>query len=141
MHPEYGVWRAMVARCHNPNATRYADYGGRGISVCEQWRHSYANFIADVGRRPSPSASIDRIDNDGNYEPGNVRWTDATTQANNSRRVRQITAWGETASLREWAKRRDISEDALAGRLDRGWSAERALSVPSVRGRNQHSLV
>ena len=86
---EYECWKAMKARCHNSNLAAFKDYGGRGISVCPRWLESYENFLADVGRRPSPQHSIDRYpDNDGNYEPGNVRWSTPTEQNNNRRPFR-----------------------------------------------------
>jgi hypothetical protein len=77
----------MRCRCRNPNQARFADYGGRGITVCERWR-DFAAFVADVGMPPGPGYSLDRIDNDGNYEPGNVRWATSKEQARNSRRYR-----------------------------------------------------
>jgi len=136
---EYGLFRSMISRCHNPNAQAFHRYGGRGISVGQRWRESYAAFIADMGRRPFPKACLDRIDNDGNYEPGNVRWTDMKTQANNTRRNRLVTAWGRTTTLQAWANSLGLSEDVISARLNLGWQPERAFSVPSRRGRNQYS--
>lgn len=81
----YRVWVAMIQRCTDPNATGYANWGGRGITVCERWRHSFEAFLADMGERPE-GCSIDRIDNGGNYEPGNVRWATALEQTQNRRR-------------------------------------------------------
>jgi hypothetical protein len=74
----------MLTRCRNPRNARYKDYGGRGITVCEAWR-SFEAFLADMGRRPSPAHSLDRRENDGNYEPGNCRWATPEEQANNRR--------------------------------------------------------
>jgi hypothetical protein len=83
--PERMVWKAMRQRCNNPSATGFSDYGGRGIKVCERWDSSYANFLADMGRRPSAKHSLDRINNDGNYEPGNCRWVTWSEQMRNRR--------------------------------------------------------
>lgn len=86
--PEYSAWRNMVGRC-TPGSRRYEVhreyYGDRGITVCDQWRASFVNFLADVGPRPSDQHSLDRIDNDKGYEPGNVRWATASEQAQNRR--------------------------------------------------------
>ena len=83
--PEYRAWRDMLSRCENPNTRYYELYGGRGISVCDRWRGSFEMFYADMGPRPSPRHSIDRIDNDGDYEPGNCRWATWTEQNANKR--------------------------------------------------------
>lgn len=87
--PTYRTWESMIQRTTNPNRNRFRYYGGRGITVCEQWR-DFANFFADMGERP-PGTSIDRINNDGNYEPGNCRWATPKEQANNTRRSRRIS--------------------------------------------------
>lgn len=83
--PEYHTWHGMIQRCTNPNFRHWKYYGGRGIVVCEQWRNDYSAFLLAVGRRPTPQHSIDRINNDGNYEPGNVRWATKSQQAFNRR--------------------------------------------------------
>lgn len=80
--PEYLAWRNMRTRCFNPRIQQWADYGGRGITVCERWL-TFENFYADMGLRPSPRHSLDRLDNDGNYEPGNVRWATREEQQQN----------------------------------------------------------
>lgn len=83
---EYDIWAAMIQRCCNPKHISYKYYGAIGIMVCERWRTSFANFFADMGLRPSSKHSIDRIDNGGNYEPGNCRWSTQSDQIKNQRR-------------------------------------------------------
>lgn len=89
---EYRTWRGMKNRCLNPNEPAYSNYGGRGISVCDRWLNSFPNFLADMGRKPSPRHSIDRIDNDGHYEPTNCRWATPLEQNNNRRPARKRSA-------------------------------------------------
>lgn len=80
---EHRIWRAMKERCCNPNDKAYKRYGGRGITICDRWRYSFQNFIADMGFRPADKNSIDRVDNSGNYEPSNCRWATYMEQAHN----------------------------------------------------------
>jgi hypothetical protein len=123
------VWRAMRDRCVNPNNKSFANYGGRGIRVCERW-DSFENFLADMGSR-SNGYSIDRIDNDGNYEPGNCRWTTTKQQMNNQRRNRVLEFNGESKTIAQWAESTGIKWLTLRQRLDRyGWTIERALTTP-----------
>jgi len=82
---EYDAWRSMKQRCLNPNYKQWKDYGGRGIQICQEWADSFDAFLADVGKKPEPHLTLDRIDNNGNYEAGNVRWADRTTQSRNRR--------------------------------------------------------
>jgi hypothetical protein len=139
--PEYRVWVGMVQRCAARNAGRkkYAGYAGRGIKVCQRWRESFAAFYADMGPRPSPKHSIDRINNDGDYEPGNCRWATASQQACNKRvnavhGLRKgnhvLTFNGSTRCLSEWARLTGIGRMTIQYRLWRGWSVEDALTRP-----------
>ena len=82
---EYHAWVAMKSRCSDVNHPAYKNYGGRGIGVCQRWRDSFEAFLLDIGRAPSPELSLDRIDNDGGYEPGNVRWATRSEQSSNQR--------------------------------------------------------
>ena len=91
---EWRAWNAMIRRCCYPSMDRYPRYGGRGITVCERWRHSFEAFLKDVGYAPSPEHTIDRIDNDGNYEPHNVRWATRSEQIRNSTKARHIEFGG-----------------------------------------------
>jgi hypothetical protein len=128
---EYRVWVGIRKRCLNPNDNLYPHYGGRGIRICERWLNSYEAFLEDVGRSPSEKLTLDRIDNDGDYEPGNVRWTTRTEQARNTRRNRRIEFRGEVRVLAEWAERLGIPYKVLHGRINKhGWSVERAFTSP-----------
>lgn len=126
--PEYVVWQNMLRRCRDPNNKRWARYGGRGISVHAAWVASFAAFLRDVGPRPSPAHTLDRVNNDGNYEPGNVRWTTCDKQAGNKSNTRWIEAFGERLSLSDWERRTGIHHTLIRYRLRVGWSPERALS-------------
>jgi hypothetical protein len=128
--PEHAAWLNIRNRCRNPNTTHYADYGGRGIKVCDRWRDSFADFFADMGPRPSANHTIDRIDNGGDYEPGNCRWATMSEQCNNRRTCRNLTFQGETHTVTEWAQIRGIAVDTLLARVRLGWSVERALTTP-----------
>jgi hypothetical protein len=117
----------MIARCTNPNLDYYHNYGGRGISVCERWR-DFANFHADMGERPL-NTSLDRIDNNGNYEPGNCRWATRSEQLLNTRRNHRVTALGRTQTVTEWGHELNILPITISTRLKRGWSVGEALNL------------
>lgn len=131
---EYRAWQAMRTRCNNPKASKYSYYGGRGIKVCERWNSSFSTFLTDMGRRPL-GHSLDRFpDNDGNYEPGNVRWANRQQQDNNKRTNHLITFKGETLPIGMWATRLGIPVETISSRLlHLGWSVDRALATPRRR--------
>lgn len=137
--PEYRSWQAMLQRCTNPRNPGYADYGGRGITVAAAWS-DFATFLRDVGPRPSLEHTLDRIDNEGSYVPGNVRWATTHQQANNVRRNHRLTFNGRTQTIALWAKEIGISSRTLRSRLRRGWAASRVLAEPvHVESRNRRA--
>src|SRR4051812_30076529 len=115
--PEFNVWRGMLKRCHLPTDKDYPNYGGRGIEVCERWKHSFVNFHQDMGDRPEPHLSVDRIDTNGNYEPSNCRWTTSTQQNRNRRNNHLVTFRGETKTISEWAEITGIQKSTIRRRL------------------------
>lgn len=125
---EYVTWACMVNRCHNPNATDAKHYGERGITVCDAWRKDFSTFLRDVGMAPSKRHTIDRIDNERGYEPGNVRWVTMTVQANNRRSNRMIEFNGRRMTLAEWSRVTGISYGTLKQRINRGWALDKALT-------------
>jgi hypothetical protein len=135
--PEYRAWVDMRSRCANDKNPRWKDWGGRGITVCERWLRSFEAFFSDVGPRPSPKHSLDRYpDNDGNYEPGNVRWATKQEQSRNRRDNRLLTFQGRTQTLAAWAVERGFNPATLGGRLERGWDLAQALTeAPAMVGR------
>ena len=122
----YFVWQGMKARC-----LRAPRYKGRGIKVCERWAdaHGFESFLADMGERPSPKHSIERIDNDGNYEPANCRWATKVEQGRNTRRNHFITINGEKKCVSEWSAKFGIPVQTLLRRVKLGWPVA-ALSKP-----------
>ncbi len=130
--PTYHVYQNMIARCYNTTHFKYYAYGARGISVCEKWRESFENFYKDMGRKPN-GKSIDRIDNNGSYSPGNCRWATLKEQQRNMRTNRLLTYSGRTHCMSEWAEIVGITRKALEGRLYRNWSIEMALTTPMMR--------
>jgi hypothetical protein len=128
--PEYAVWAGMLARCSNSANPNYSRYGGRGIKVCDRWRADFINFLEDMGRRP-PGCSIERINNNGDYEPGNCRWATAKEQANNRRSSRLIYYNGAIKTLTQWAEEAGIDHTLLHYRLKRGLPISRALHPPN----------
>lgn len=126
---EYPVWIGMIRRCLNPDSNSFKRYGGRGIKVCERWRDSFENFYTDMGPRP-PGSSIDRIDNDGDYEPKNCRWATWIEQCRNRRNNRLIEHSGKIQTLSAWAIETGIDGDSISSRLKAGWTVADALTTP-----------
>lgn len=137
----YGVWNMMKQRCNDPNCKAYKDYGGRGISVCDEWNESYSAFrewaIANGYDNSAKhgKCTIDRIDNSKGYEPGNCRFADAKTQSRNRRSNRVITHNGETLTLAEWSERTGLYQMTIYNRIRSGWTVEEALTTKPYGGK------
>lgn len=128
--PEYKSWFAMISRCEDEANDAYQQYGGRGITVCDEW-HDFDNFLRDMGKRPHVRMSIDRIDNDGPYCKENCRWTDSKTQNRNRRSNVTLTLNGVTKPVSAWAEDLGVSKEVIYQRLKNlGWSTEDALTIP-----------
>lgn len=127
------VWMQMMSRCYDPNHPKYERYGGRGIRVCDRWICRRL-FIEDMGERPD-GKSLNRINNDGNYEPSNCEWADATQQAQNRSSNRNIEFNGESHCITQWERITGIHRKTIAKRLESGWPVEKALTIPASRSR------
>lgn len=128
--PEYNSWVNLTQRCTNENYRNYHGYGGRGITVCDSWRQSFETFLADMGSKPSPKHSIDRIDNSKGYCKENCRWATQQQQCRNTRRNNLITFDGDTKCVSEWAEVTGLSRKNIERRLGLGWSVDRTLTTP-----------
>lgn len=128
--PEYRAWAQMMTRCNNPNADKYAYYGGRGIKVCDRWQ-KFENFLADMGVKPSKGHSVERKNNDGDYCPENCRWATKKEQSSNRRSNTLVTYQGRTQTLKQWAEEIGMKYATLHARISiRGWSVERSFTEP-----------
>lgn len=129
---EYAVWAAMIRRCTNKKDANYSHYGGRGISVSERWvgDNGFANFISDMGLRPTNGHTLERVNNDGNYEPANCKWATRKEQCRNFRHNRMLTFNGEEKCISEWAEIHGMTHDTLSRRLKKGMSIKEALNTP-----------
>lgn len=130
---EYNSWRAIKERCFNSRSKMFQHYGARGITMCSEWRANFEVFLAYVGPRPTEDHTVERIDVNGNYEPGNVKWADYQEQANNKRNTRYVDYRGERMSLKDAVRASGsvVHHEAVWGRITRmGWSLEQALETP-----------
>ena len=129
-NPLHSIWRGMKARCLSPKHKAYPDYGGRGITICERWlgENGYANFEQDMSPRPSPQHSIDRIDNDLGYFPGNCEWKIKKYQQKNRRANVMLTINGKTQCMTDWAREYDLCVKTLQKRIRNKWPEERLLA-------------
>ncbi len=128
---EYNAWRGMRQRCLSPDNPEYERYGARGIKVCERWR-SFENFIADIGEKPSPSHSIDRINNDMDYSPDNCKWSTPKEQARNRRTSLMLEFNGIRQSAAAWGEQVGVGYKIISQRIKRGWSVEKTLTTPTA---------
>jgi hypothetical protein len=128
----YATWQRMIRRCCSQKDKRWKDYGGRGISVCDRWADSFENFLKDMGEAPD-GHSIDRIDNNGNYEPSNCRWATNKEQTRNKRTNVLITYQGRTQCVAAWAEEWGINRATLGDRLKAGWSVDKAFASVPIR--------
>jgi hypothetical protein len=126
--PEYNAWVAMKNRCRHPRCKGYPNYGGRGIRFCDRWANDFVAFFADMGPRPSSLHSLERIDSNGHYEPGNCRWATRGEQNRNRRNNVIITAWGRQQVVTDWAREVGIDPKVITKRIEAGWPAEDALT-------------
>lgn len=136
--PTYSSWQSMIARCTNPSNPSFEYYQRRGIKVCDRWR-TFANFLADMGERPSASFTIDRFpNNDGNYEPGNCRWATKTQQANNRSTNKTFFYQGRVVTFAELVRLTGLGKEFLRHRLMRAnWSVEDAILIPPSKGKRR----
>lgn len=141
----YYTYKGIFQRCYSPTNSSYARYGGRGIKMCDRWLngdgvlHGIQCFYADMGDKPSPSHSVERLDVNGDYTPENCVWIPHSDQAKNCRTNRKITAFGKTQNLAEWGRASGLNAMTIQKRLNRGWEPERAVSAPSRSALSLHN--
>jgi hypothetical protein len=126
--PEYRSWAHIRSRCTNPNVPAYPNYGGRGIVMCDRWLNSFENFYADLGPKPTPAHTIERIDNDGPYAPDNCKWATRIEQANNKRSNVFVTYQGITQSVPDWCRQLGLPYARISTRIEKGMPPEEAFS-------------
>ena len=127
----YNIWLGMKNRCYTKSHIRYSDYGGRGITVCAEWKQDYSAFRSwAIQNGYADYLTIDRIDNNGNYEPSNCRWVSMHEQCRNQRTNVMLTYCGKTQTMKDWAKELNMSYSAIGWRIRNGWNVEKALTTP-----------
>lgn len=129
-HPLYSTWKNLKKRCLNPNNDNYKYYGGRGITLCKEWVNSFPNFLKDVGEKPSPEHTLDRIDTNKGYNPSNCKWSTREEQVNNTRKNLYITHNDATLTCAQWSRKLNINYGTLISRIRKGWTAHDALTRP-----------
>lgn len=127
--PEYRCWTQMISRCYNANSAAFKDYGGRGITVCAEWRSSFVAFFRDMGRRPSAKHWLERKDNDKGYSPDNCCWATPQSQSRNRRSTVMVTLHGKTQCVADWAKERKVRGQFIRNRVSRGWCFPCAIDL------------
>lgn len=130
--PTYGTYESMLTRCYNPHREGWKNYGGRGITVCDRWRASFENFLADMGERPA-GLTLERKDNDGPYSPENCIWATRSEQARNTRNTVWLNVGGERLTVSEAAREAGIKPVTLHSRLRLGWDLTKALTTPPAK--------
>lgn len=134
---EYKTWAGIKRRCLNARDRSFHAYGAAGVRICRRWADSFGAFLADMGPKPTPRHTIERIDNRRGYAPGNCRWATVTEQNRNKRTNRPLTLTGRTQTMGEWAREIGVHHSLIQYRLRAGWSVERTLTTPPRLGRNQ----
>ncbi len=134
--PEYHIWRLMLRRCFDERTDKYHCYGGRGITVCDRWRHSFEAFYEDMGPRPE-GLTLERVDHEGNYEPDNCIWDTWKNQHRNKRSNVWLTLNGEQRLLMDWAVLLGVNKKVFYDRYKRGWADERILTTPVIKERTR----
>ena len=138
--PEYRTWIQMLVRCRNVKYKSYHRYGGRGIKVCDQWANDFMTFLKDVGPKPSSKHTLDRIDSNGDYEPGNIQWATQKQQHNNRTDNRIVTVEGVPMTVAEAAEKYNVPHVRIRNRLNYGWAGEAAVLIP-LQGRRLDKII
>lgn len=125
--PEYKIWIGIIQRCTDSNQKSFKNYGGRGITICKKWRNDFMAFYDDIGTKPTPKHTIERIDNNGNYEPSNCKWATCQENTNNKRNNHFITINNWTLTIAQWARFVGIKWETLHKRIKLGWPVEKAI--------------